>query len=286
MVWLFALAFAALVLGALGLVGLVRAERRPPVTRPHTQARRPPSYPNPEAELQAETDRMLAEVEAAMPEMLAQVELEAAQLQDQVEREATRALWELTRDDKGDEDEEDSDEEPLRPIAASAQSADFTMPARGRIWREDYVPADQEARYVRRGPDGRPALRLVDAGDRLAVWSPDDGGVLINPRGPGLRKIGLYSTSARGQRYVSAGAARGAVRTPGAIVELRRDPTNEHDPNAVEMLGSRGRFAWVQRGRTPAVARRMDAGEDFAAVCLRDGLYLVGARSDLEHMLT
>lgn len=225
---------------------------------------------------------MLAEVEAAMPWALSQVELEANEIREQVEREVARTQWELAHDTGPDE----VVEKPLTPITSSARSAEFAMPARGRIWREDYVPADQEARYVRRGPDGRPALHLVDAGDRLAVWSPDDGGVLINPRGPGLRKIGLYSTSARGQRYVSASAARGAVRRPGAIIDLRRDPTNEHDPHAVEMLGARGRFAWVQRGRTPAVARRMDAGEDFAAVCLQEGLFLVGARSDLEHMLT
>lgn len=283
MVWLFALVFAALVLGALGLVGVVRAERRPAATRPHPRPRMPVSYPDPEGDLQPETDRMLAEVEAAMPWMLAQVELEAAQLREHAAREAARALGELTQDDQ---DDETDDEEPLKPIAASARSADFTMPARGRIWREDYVPADQEARYVRRGPDGRPALYLVDAGDRLAVWSPDDGGVLINPRGPGLRKIGLCFTSARGQSYASASGARGAVRTPGAIIRLRRDPTNENDPHAVQMLGIRGRFAWVQRGRTPAVARHMDAGEDFAAVCLREGFFLVGARADLEHMLT
>lgn len=223
---------------------------------------------------------MVAEVEAAMPEVLSQVELEAAQIRKTTARELTRAQWELAQDDDGD------DEEPLRPITATAGSADFTMPSRGGISRVDYVPADQEARYVRRGPDGRPALRLVDAGDRLAIWSPADGGVLINPKGPGLRKIGLYSTYARGQRYVSARAASGAIRTPGVIIELRRNPANEHDPHAVEMLGSHGMFAWVQRGRTPAVARHMDAGEDFVAVCLREGFFLVGARADLEHMLS
>lgn len=30
----------------------------------------------------------------------------------------------------------------------------------------------------------------------------------------------------------------------------------------------------------------MDAGEDLAAVCLKEGLFLIGARTDLEHMLT
>lgn len=172
------------------------------------------------------------------------------------------------------------------PAVSSTWSAAFKMPDRGRIWRQDYAPSEMEPRYVVRAEDGLPALRLVDAGDRLAIWSPADGGVLINPKGAGLRKIGLYSSYARGSQYASASACRGAPRRAGIIVELRRDPTNEHDPNAVGMIGNRGRFAWVQRGRAAAVARRIDAGDDLAAVSLREGLFLIGARSDLQHMLT
>lgn len=81
----------------------------------------------------------------------------------------------------------------------------------------------------------------------------------------------------------------------GKWIDLVREPENPHDENAVAMCapGSRVAFAYVQRGRAPAAARRMDAGEDMAAVSMRgpsegrdDGstLVLVGSRSDLTAM--
>ena len=60
---------------------------------------------------------------------------------------------------------------------------------------------EDEARYMTRDSDSVPTLRMVDAGDRLAIWSPVDGGALINPKGPGLRSMGLYSSYARGATH-------------------------------------------------------------------------------------
>lgn len=82
----------------------------------------------------------------------------------------------------------------------------------------------------------------------------------------------------------------------GKWIDLAREPENPHDKNAVAMCapGSRVLFAYVQRGRAPAVARRMDAGENMAAVSMRgpskgrddDSTFvLVGSRSDLTAML-
>lgn len=289
MVWVFAVVFIA-VGATFGLVTLVHFERErasmPPPAHPHE----PPLYERQDPLLEAETVRMLERIEADLPAALAQIEAELPAALAQIDREAAEISAGIAREvastmDQVEQRKPESAEDATKPVAASAQSADFNMPSRGWIRREDYVPTDIEARYLLRGEDGLPTLRLVDAGDRLAVWSPRDGGVLINPKGPGLRKLGLYSTYARGGNHVSESASRGAPRAPGIIVELRRDPENEHDPNAVKMMGTRGMFGWVQRGRTPAVARRMDAGEDFAAVCLREGFFLVGARADLEHML-
>ena len=62
------------------------------------------------------------------------------------------------------------------------------------VVREDFVAKEDEARHLARDEGGLPCVRLVDAGDRLAVWSPQDGGALINPKGPGLRQLGLYSS--------------------------------------------------------------------------------------------
>jgi hypothetical protein len=169
------------------------------------------------------------------------------------------------------------------------------VPRRG-VWREDYVAKDDESRYLSRNTDGRPNLYLADAGDRLAIWSPMEGGGLINPRGPGLRQLGLYTSQARGADHYRI-AYQAANLRKGQWIDLLREPKNPHDKNAVAMCapGSRVAFAYVQRGRAPAVARRMDAGEDMAAVSLRgpgegrwdDATFvLIGSRDDLTAMLT
>jgi len=165
----------------------------------------------------------------------------------------------------------------------------------GIVTRALYVPKEDERRYLSRDQDGLPMLRLVDAGDRLAIWSPLDGGVLLNPKGPGLRSLGLVTSYARGSDYYPA-AYRAAELRKGRPVELRPEPDNPHGRHAVAMYapGARDRFAYVQRGRSASVFRRMSEGEDLAGVCLwgprrrRDddtAHVLIGARADLAAML-
>lgn len=163
------------------------------------------------------------------------------------------------------------------------------------VKRSDYVSREAEARYVTRDAAGLPTLRLVDAGDRLVIWSPLDGGALLNPKGPGLRSLGLVTTFARGSAH-NAHTYRRADLQKGRWIELRREPENAYDPNAVAMhlAESTARFGYVSRGRAPAVARRMDAGEDIAGVTIwgpsggdddRSTLVLIGSRADLRAML-
>ena len=165
----------------------------------------------------------------------------------------------------------------------------------GMVVREDFVPKDDEARYLTRDENGLPSIRLVDAGDRLAIWSPIDGGALINPKGPGLRSLGLYSSYARGADH-HASAYRNADLRKGRWIDLKREPDNPHDRNAVAMHapGARSPFAYVQKGRAAAVARRMDSGEELAAVSMRGPgcghdddttFVIVGSRADLTAML-
>ena len=165
----------------------------------------------------------------------------------------------------------------------------------GIVTRAVYVPADEEAPHLTRGADGLPLLRLVDSGDRLSVWSPLGGGALLNPKGPGLRRFGLVSTDARGSKHY-ASAYRAADLRKGKPVELRREPDNPHDRSAVAMYapGAREPFGYAQKGRAPAVARRMDAGESMAGVSLRgpgpriDGdsaLLLIGSVTDIATIL-
>lgn len=74
------------------------------------------------------------------------------------------------------------------------------------------------------------------------------------------------------------------------------EPDNPHDKNAIAMCapGSKVGFAHVQRGRAPAIAKRIDAGEDLATVSLRGpgrgkgddtAFFIIGARAHLAAML-
>ena len=137
------------------------------------------------------------------------------------------------------------------------------------VTRDDYVLREDEPHHLVRDAAGLPKLRLVDAGDGLAIWSPLDGGALLNPKSPGLRALGLITTYARGREHYAA-AYRTADLRKGRPVALRREPNNPHDQNAVALHGPSDRqpFAYVQRGRAAAVARRLDAGESLAGVCL------------------
>lgn len=165
----------------------------------------------------------------------------------------------------------------------------------GVVTRDVYVAKEDEARYLTRDGTGLPTVRLVDSGDRLSIWSPVEGGALINPKGPGLRKLGLYTSYARGSLYYASAFAAADLRK-GRWVDLVREPDNPHDKNAIAMcaLGSKVGFAHVQKGRAPAIAKRMDAGEDMAAVSLRGpgrgksddtAFVIIGTRTDLEAML-
>lgn len=164
------------------------------------------------------------------------------------------------------------------------------------VHRSDYVPKDEEARYLTRDAAGLPTLRLVDAGDRLVIWSPLDGGALLNPKGPGLRSLGLCTSYARGSAHHAA-VYRTADLQKGRWIDLRREPENAHDRNAVAMHlpGSTARLGYVGRGRARVVARRMDAGEDMAGVTIwgpdrgdddRSTLVLIGSRADLRAMMS
>lgn len=155
----------------------------------------------------------------------------------------------------------------------------------GSVNRAVYVPKEDEAPHLIRDEAGELLVRLVDSGDRLSIWSPVDGGALLNPKGPGLRKLGLLHSGVRGAQHYRGRRVRGK----GAWVELRREPDNPHDKNAVAMYapGARSKFGYVQKGRAATLAKRMASGADMAGVSLNaEGSWiLIGSRSDLELML-
>jgi hypothetical protein len=123
---------------------------------------------------------------------------------------------------------------------------------------------------------------LVAAVFEERYWYPDDGGQVwlagYTPVGADGRYLGRDDPelAARGLRIAAvAGAARHhaeALDAPalGAPLTLRRDPGNEHDPNAIRVLAGDEQIGWVPREVAAELAPDLDAGRAWSAVVLRE----------------
>jgi hypothetical protein len=116
-------------------------------------------------------------------------------------------------------------------------------------------------------------------------WYPDDGGqiwiagyTLVDPESGRYLARDAPELAARGLRVVGvAGAAlhhADALDTdaaaPGRPLELRRDPANPHDPNAIAVLAGGPQVGWVPREIAAELAGELDAGRPWSAVALRE----------------
>jgi hypothetical protein len=112
----------------------------------------------------------------------------------------------------------------------------------GQVWIVGYQPVGADGRYL-----ARDAAELVDRG------------------------VHVVGVAGAGQHHGEA-LARAEVG-PGAVLELRRDPDNEHDPNAIQVwaAGPAGeQLGWVGRELAAALAPELDAGRPWSAVVLRE----------------
>jgi hypothetical protein len=116
-------------------------------------------------------------------------------------------------------------------------------------------------------------------------WYPDDGGIvwvagyhLVDASGrflgrdaPELAERGLRVASVAGAAAHHAEALSGEGAEPGRPLELRRDPANPHDPNAIAVhVASGEQLGWVPREVAADVAGAFDAGEAWSAIVLRE----------------
>jgi len=115
-------------------------------------------------------------------------------------------------------------------------------------------------------------------------WYPDDGGIVwiagympIDPVSrsflgrEALREQGLIVCGAAGAAQFHDAVLQGDGAAPGGRLVLRRDPGNEHDPNAVTVLVAGGaQLGFVPRDLAVDLAPKLDAGEPWSAVVLRE----------------
>ena len=110
----------------------------------------------------------------------------------------------------------------------------------GQVWIAGYTPVDPESgRYL-----GRDAPELTALGLRVA----------------GVAGAGSHHAEALGTEAAA----------PGQPLELRRDPDNEHDPNAIAVLAGGEQVGWVPRELAEELAGELDAGRPWSAVVLRE----------------
>ena len=118
-------------------------------------------------------------------------------------------------------------------------------------------------------------------------WYPEDGGQVwiagfqvvdresgryLARESPELAALGLRVASVAGAGAHHAEALATDAVAPGGALELRRDPDNPHDPNAIRVHPAAGgdQVGWVPRELAAELAPELDAGRPWAAVVLRD----------------
>ena len=140
----------------------------------------------------------------------------------------------------------------------------------GYFRQDELVPKELADEAVRLDEAGLPTVVLLRDRGRLNFSVPELG--VINPHGPELRRVGIYSFRVRGDTYYPAENARANTK-PGATLTLKREPNNPHDPNAIAICNPRtgGTLGYVNKGNARAIARRMDSGEVLACRTLRGG---------------
>jgi HIRAN domain len=130
------------------------------------------------------------------------------------------------------------------------------------------------------------SVATVDAIYEERYWYPEEGGQvwlvgyqLVDPESgrylardaPELTARGLRNAGVAGAGSHHADALQSDAAAPGQPLELRRDPDNEHDPNAIAVHARGGeQLGFVPREIAEQLAPELDAGKPWAALVLRE----------------
>jgi HIRAN domain-containing protein len=138
------------------------------------------------------------------------------------------------------------------------------------------------------GRGGAGDLRVADVTVEYEerYWYPDDGSIvwlagftIVDPAtgrylardAPELAERGLVLSGVAGAARFHDEALQSREASPGCLLVLRRDPANEHDPNAVAVLtGDGSPLGFVPREVAAPLAAALDEGRTWSAVVLRE----------------
>lgn len=156
--------------------------------------------------------------------------------------------------------------EPVRR-QRSAREAARRAQSFGVVHRSEYLPAEDEEAVLAAGPDGLPNVHLERVRDRMLIVSRKGW---VNPRSRNLHRFGLFTFLLAGTTHHAAAVKAGRF-TPGAEVELVREPDNPHDKNAVAVRAIPGRAmaGYVPATQARRLAKLMDSGVALVAVSTR-----------------
>jgi hypothetical protein len=131
-------------------------------------------------------------------------------------------------------------------------------------------------------------VRVADVAvvEEERYWYPDDGGIVwvagytvVDPDtgrylardAPELAARGLVVAGVAGAARFHDDALQSEQVSPGSALALRREPGNEHDPNAIAVLAPGGaQLGFVPRELAATLAGELDAGAPWSAVVLRE----------------
>jgi hypothetical protein len=126
---------------------------------------------------------------------------------------------------------------------------------------------------------------IVQVAFEERYWYPDLGGAvwltgyqLVDPDSgrylgrddPALLERGLRVAGVAGAARHHAEALGSDAVEPGRSLELRRDPDNPHDPNAIAVHAGGEQAGWVPRELAAELAPELDAGRQWSAIVLRE----------------
>jgi hypothetical protein len=104
----------------------------------------------------------------------------------------------------------------------------------------------------------------------IAGWTPvDEAGRYLARDAPELAARGIHVAGVAGARF-QAVTLESEAAAPGRPLELRRDPDNEHDPNAIAVLAGGAQVGWVPRELAAELAPELDAGRPWSGAVLRE----------------